>query len=1017
MPFDEFPAADQMEAMVSYMADVAEGTPFYMLARMLYRLAPFASSLERILTHLVHLAKSMADTTDSWTTHLATYFKGNAEACTEFQTHQRVPLPAWPHQLFRENLATGVGGSETSPDFKVTLNALSLLIHTPDTAEDAMAAATNQWMETLRPTVNLFRRTAENAGIATFPAGSYVSSGLFSGSHLSLFQYGFVHIWQLILSFCTSFDAHHVSGFRGRSRPAWSTGRRGWLVQATDERTFYNKRWKDHSYIVDVKCPPFLCPTGDRAQERLCNAAYGPCWETRHWRTDWGDDVAEYEVTTALQYCDDVQSGICILGLAAEQRFVNIKTDSAYKQRYKCLTARESRVRYFEDATDCEKKSKEARCVPFGEKHPKIASILYGVDECGFMPSTLNEIKDAGEGIAGGGPRSDDDYAQYNMCTETREERREWGSVETEPYVVRKVRCASTHTLIADATGRVPSQIHVKIAGGTSDTAYISKQPFDFADFLLQIVDEDGIKNAAASSRDLWRAVMDRLVTALTNIVYHERFSSPLLSATWMRTAFADKDRSEAQLWHTSRRSKMITGADAFFLGATACSTQTLHVPCGSDSDECGRNLALAYRALASVPRPNAELVLADGTYTASAECRALESGCTALLEIAISVTIRALNPGKAVLDAQSSGQAVRRGIRITGGTVTLHGLVVVNGGTVHDSSVSGFHGGVYIDPTRPIRPAELVGAGLYVSGSGTDVAVEHCTITWNHAQRGGGVFINDGVVRLVSSIIRDNHAAKEGGGILYSTSNDGGILELSLCEISRNSAGVGGGMHYEGRGKAVVEDCTFTGNIARLGGGGLNSVGAHATVYKTAFNHNLEDNVAGGGISFSGAENHLEVSDSTFDGNSAKRGGGVATTGNVGSLSVESSVFVNNVAKLNGGGVYLGERKSCSFHHGSPYYFCAVRLGNSRFGHNSVEPRSGADTMGLVEPDLFIVKGAKSDRPQVSTLCLTRQDDSGNLLQGNFVGTLDDTTRERLADIPNEHCSTHFYDNGNHTT
>ena len=61
------------------------------------------------------------------------------------------------------------------------------------------------------------------------------------------------------------------------------------------------------------------------------------------------------------------------------------------------------------------------------------------------------------------------------------------------------------------------------------------------------------------------------------------------------------------------------------------------------------------------------ELVLADGTYTASG---------SNVLEIAKDITIRAQNAGQAILDGQDS----RRVIFIDGGTVALEGLSITNG-------------------------------------------------------------------------------------------------------------------------------------------------------------------------------------------------------------------------------------------------------------------------------------------------------------------------------------------------
>ena len=76
---------------------------------------------------------------------------------------------------------------------------------------------------------------------------------------------------------------------------------------------------------------------------------------------------------------------------------------------------------------------------------------------------------------------------------------------------------------------------------------------------------------------------------------------------------------------------------------------------------------------------PGDLLVLDDGVFTSS-------SGAS-VLSITKSITIRALNPGQAVVD----GENARRGIHITSGVVVLHGLNVTKGSA---TSTNGYHVG-----------------------------------------------------------------------------------------------------------------------------------------------------------------------------------------------------------------------------------------------------------------------------------------------------------------------------------
>ena len=82
------------------------------------------------------------------------------------------------------------------------------------------------------------------------------------------------------------------------------------------------------------------------------------------------------------------------------------------------------------------------------------------------------------------------------------------------------------------------------------------------------------------------------------------------------------------------------------------------HVVPGEDALQVAHDTAL----------PGDLLVLDDGVFTSS-------SGAS-VLSITKSITIRALNPGQAVVD----GENARRGIHITSGVVVLHGLNVTRG-------------------------------------------------------------------------------------------------------------------------------------------------------------------------------------------------------------------------------------------------------------------------------------------------------------------------------------------------
>ena len=299
---------------------------------------------------------------------------------------------------------------------------------------------------------------------------------------------------------------------------------------------------------------------------------------------------------------------------------------------------------------------------------------------------------------------------------------------------------------------------------------------------------------------------------------------------------------------------------------------------------------------------PGDELILADGNYTGSSTYPA---GPT-MLSIDKDITIRALNPGQAVLD----GQDARRVIHVASGTIVLHGLVITRG------SALGWGGG-----------------GLVIYGG--VVTVEQTTISGNTVgnageKGGGGMHIYDGTVSVVSSQINNNKADSGGcGGGAYIGD---GTVTFDLVTISGNTAtgNMGGGMCIYG-GVVTVERTTISGNTAHVDGGGIainggGSGGGTVSVVSSQINSNTASTGFGGGIAIENSR--LSVVSSQINDNQADNKGGGIHSSREGKVSVVSSQINNNQVSIgsnlyggafgtqfpgDGGGAYIGSG-DCTF-------------------------------------------------------------------------------------------------------
>lgn len=196
------------------------------------------------------------------------------------------------------------------------------------------------------------------------------------------------------------------------------------------------------------------------------------------------------------------------------------------------------------------------------------------------------------------------------------------------------------------------------------------------------------------------------------------------------------------------------------------------------------------------------------------------------------------------------------------------------------------------------IRGLTLQG-GDAVYGGGI-LSAENLTITggWikdNASQTlGGGIFSVGGTLTLAESIVSQNRAIQDGGGVASVAD-----LVVTKSTISGNTAKSGGGVYSAGT--TTIERSQITSNTASatLGqGGGILAVSGPLTVFKSRVAGNSAFD--GGGI---WSDVSLEFVESTVSGNTAAtNGGGIVGRGQTHIL--RSNLF-DNQAGGDGGGIF----------------------------------------------------------------------------------------------------------------
>jgi predicted outer membrane repeat protein len=150
-----------------------------------------------------------------------------------------------------------------------------------------------------------------------------------------------------------------------------------------------------------------------------------------------------------------------------------------------------------------------------------------------------------------------------------------------------------------------------------------------------------------------------------------------------------------------------------------------------------------------------------------------------------------------------------------------------------------------------------------------------------------------------------------ENGGVTSSGKNEAGgaistvdgVVKLTNCTLSKNTAIIGGALHVDRGGSATILSSIFTGNTADDSGGAIAaSVKADVTIaQQTSFEGNMAD--FGGAIAATGIST-ASLTSTVFQSNQATEGGGALFIKDQATLSLRLGTLTSNRAGF-GGAVY----------------------------------------------------------------------------------------------------------------
>jgi CSLREA domain-containing protein len=264
-----------------------------------------------------------------------------------------------------------------------------------------------------------------------------------------------------------------------------------------------------------------------------------------------------------------------------------------------------------------------------------------------------------------------------------------------------------------------------------------------------------------------------------------------------------------------------------------------------TDDGVCDADCSLreAIRAANAAAGPDT-ITLPAGTYTLTLAGANEDAGATGDLDITDDLTLAGAGAETTIIAASTDDRV----FHIPGAF-----QVAISGVTIRNGNPFGSGGGIlYTGSVLTLTSSQLISnttfqVGGAINGSGFAYIVGS-VIRGNSAQMGGGLYVNDDLT-IISSTIQENRARDAYGGGLVGFSSNFTVTASAI--VSNTAATFGGGVVSSGFMDfpvVTIVNSTISGNRAGTNGGGIhNGAGSKLTLANTTIAGNMADSDANG--------------------------------------------------------------------------------------------------------------------------------------------------------------------------